>query len=63
MSQFYAQKGTSLICLAVEDGIFLAADDLVYSERDGQAVPLERDFGKVGSPHLLKTKTERRCRP
>jgi len=41
--------GTSLICLATEDGVFLAADDLVYAERNGQAVPLQRDFRKVGA--------------
>jgi hypothetical protein len=41
--------GTSLICLATEDGVFLAADDLVYAEREGQAIPLQRDFRKVGA--------------
>lgn len=41
--------GTSLVCLATEDGLFLAADDLVYTEHDGQAMPLEQDYRKVGA--------------
>jgi hypothetical protein len=44
-----AAIGTSLICLATEDGILLAADDLVYAEHEGQALPLQRDFRKVGA--------------
>ncbi len=42
-------EGTSLFCVATDDGIFLAADDLVYSEQDGMAVPLGHDFRKVGA--------------
>lgn len=41
--------GTSLICFATEHGIFLAADDLVYAEQEGQAIPFHRDFHKVGA--------------
>jgi len=43
------RRGTSLICLATEEGVFLAADDLVYAEHEGQAIPLQRDFRKVGA--------------
>jgi hypothetical protein len=43
------RRGTTLICLATEDGVFLAADDLMYVEREGQAVPHQRDFRKVGA--------------
>jgi hypothetical protein len=43
------ERGTSLICVAAEDGTFLAADDLVYTEADGQVMPLRRDFRKVGA--------------
>lgn len=53
------RRGTSLICLATEDGVFLAADDLVYAERDGQAIPLQRDFRKVGE---INTTLDWNCR-
>jgi hypothetical protein len=45
-------RGTSVTCLATEDGVFLAADDLVYAEREGQAIPLQRDFRKVGAINI-----------
>jgi len=41
--------GTALLCFATEHGIFLAADDLVYAEQEGHAIPLHRDFRKVGA--------------
>ena len=40
-------NGTTLICLAMDDGVFLAADDLVYTELDGKATPSGRSFTKV----------------
>jgi hypothetical protein len=47
-------SGTSLICVAIDDGVFLAADDLVYVERDGQALPLSTNFRKVcGTERIL----------
>lgn len=42
-------QGTSLVCVAKDDGIYLAADDLVYQEHDGTITPLCRDFRKVGA--------------
>ena len=42
-------RGTSLLCVATDDGIFLAADDLVYAEQEGIAVPRGYDFRKVGA--------------
>lgn len=42
-------RGTTLICVATHDGIFLAADDLVHVEQDGQAIPTGKSFRKVGS--------------
>jgi hypothetical protein len=41
--------GTSLLCMATDDGTILAADDLVYAEQNGMAVPRGHDFRKVGA--------------
>ena len=41
--------GTTLICHAMDDGVFLAADDLLHFERDGGPLPHNRDFRKVGT--------------
>jgi len=41
--------GTTLICHAMNDGVFLAADDLLHFEQDDDPVPHNRDFRKVGT--------------
>jgi len=41
--------GTTLICHAMDDGVFLAADDLLHFEQDGEPAPHNRDFRKVGT--------------
>jgi hypothetical protein len=33
----------------MDDGVFLAADDLLHFERDGGPLPHNRDFCKVGT--------------
>lgn len=40
-------RGTTLISLATDDGILMAADRLVYAVVDGQAVPRHQGFPKV----------------
>jgi hypothetical protein len=42
-----ARHGTTLICVASNDGVFLAADDLVCGEQERQAVPTSNNFLKV----------------
>jgi len=42
-------SGTTLICHAMNDGVFLAADDLLHYEQDGGPLPHNRDFRKVGT--------------
>ena len=41
------QRGTSLITAVTDHGIVMAADDLVYSEKDGQAIPGPQRLQKV----------------
>jgi hypothetical protein len=40
-------RGTTLIVIAIGDGVVMAADDLVYTLKDGVAVPAERNVRKV----------------
>jgi hypothetical protein len=40
-------SGTTLIVIATEDGILMAADDLVYVERGGEAIPALDQVQKV----------------
>jgi 20S proteasome alpha/beta subunit len=39
--------GTTLIAATTADGIVMAADDLMYAEQSGQAIPLKNGFHKV----------------
>jgi hypothetical protein len=41
------RKGTSLITLATAEGIVVAADDLMYVEKEGKAIPIELRMRKV----------------
>jgi hypothetical protein len=40
-------RGTTLITVATEDGIVMAADDLVYAKQGGQTVPALKGIQKV----------------
>jgi hypothetical protein len=42
-----SRSGTILVCFATRDGVFLAADDLVYVEQEGQPIPAGNNFRKV----------------
>jgi 20S proteasome alpha/beta subunit len=40
-------RGTSVIAITTADGVVVAANDLVYADRDGQAVPVYEHVQKV----------------
>ncbi len=41
------KKGTTLIVLATDDGLLIAADDIMYREQEGQAIPVKQNVRKV----------------
>lgn len=41
------ERGTTLIAVATDGGIVMAADDLAYAEKCGEAVPRRQDLQKV----------------
>jgi hypothetical protein len=41
------ERGTALIVLAVNEGVVMVADDLVYALKGGVAVPAERNVRKI----------------
>jgi hypothetical protein len=43
----YVLSGTTLITIAINDGIIMAADDLIHAEENGQAIPVQDGVRKV----------------